>query len=537
MLLYFVIIPVLIAIFLFVFATNDIARKIAIAFQAIFTGFAVYLVWLTRGESVITFVGVGSYIDYLGILLYAYDVSAAFVLLTAVVFLVISMYSFNESSQSRFWCMLFLLEGALVGLFLTRDLFNMFVLLEVSTLVIIILMMYYRARRNMFTGMVYLMVNIFAMQLYLFGLAYIYMIGGTFDIFHLADTLAYVDQSDLVLPYALMLTGISFKAGMIPLFSVVPKMRLYPDAPTSVVAILSGVQIKVAIFLLMRMQEMFGSVAQYDFFLIMGIVTGATGVVMAISQSNAKMILAYHTVSQAGLIMIGLSASDSYAMVGGLYHIVGHGIFKSTLFLTAGIIRRSYGTMDVYAIRGVLKRMPIVGVASGFAVLAIMGAPFFIGSISKYYLGYTVDPWIEWSINIISLGTIISFLKYGSMLFGKDPGLQGDTPTPDKWRVVPSVFMGFLCLAGGLLGAQTINFLFSDIVAAGNLSITVAPWTSPEKLLVFFGSTAVGLVIYKYVVKGNKTLKKLSQLDFRFKTVIVSTIAFWAILMVVVGML
>ncbi|MCL1993603.1 MAG: hypothetical protein FWG66_11730 [Spirochaetes bacterium] len=533
MLTIFVVVPVFIAVFLFVFSKNEGAKSIAIVFQSIFTIATFWLVLITRETSIVT--PVGGYDGVLGILLYAYDVSATFVFLTALLFSAISIYSFRQANQRLFWCLLFLLEGSLVGLFLTRDLFNIFVMVEVSTVLVIILMMYNRDRRNMFTGMVYLMVNIVAMQLYLLGLAYIYLIGGGFDIFHLEGVLANVDQANLVLPYALVMTGLAFKAGIIPFISVVPKARLYPGAPTGVVAILSGIQVKTAVYVFMRLQTMFGDTAHYNFFLIIGIATGLTGVIMAIAQTDAKMVLAYHTVSQVGLITIGLSALDNYAMIGGLYHIVAHGTFKSTLFLTAGILRHSYGTLDVYAIRGVLKRMPLVGLAMGFAILGIMGAPFFIGSISKYYLGYTVDPWIAWSINIISLGTIISFIKYGSMLFGEDSGLKGQFPQADIWRSAPSLLMGGLCLAGGLFGAQFINFLFSSTIAADNLSITVAPWTSPDKLLTFFGSVVVGLFIYKYVVKGNKALKKLGEMDIGFKPIVACTIAFVGILLLVAG--
>ena len=533
---YFVIIPVLSAVFLFVFTKNKTARIIAIVFQAIFTGFVAYLVTQTRDQSLVT--AVGNFDGILGIMLYADSMAAIFVLLTSVLFLGVSIYSFHESDQRRFWCLLFLLEAALVGLFLTRDLFNIFVMVEVSTVVVIILMMYYRTRRNMFTGMVYLMVNIIAMQLYLFGLAYIYMIGGGFDIPHLQAVFAGMDQSDLVLPYAMIMTGIAFKAGIIPLISVIPKARLYPGAPSAVAALLSGIQVKTAVYLFIRFQDMFGGIAQQEFFLIVGIITATTGVIMAMAQTDIKMILAYHTVSQVGLIMIGLNAGDAYyySHYGALYHMVAHGIFKSALFLTAGIIRRSYGTANVYKIRGVMKRMPIVGIASAFAILSITGAPFFIGSISKYFLTagnpYGAPPWVEYSIIIVSVGTIISFIKYGWMLLGKDdPALKGDQFKPDKWRIIPSVFLALLCLGGGLFGVQVMDYFFNTGITT-NLFASSAYYV---KVAIFAGSALVGFVIYKFVVSRSKTLKKIGDMDLTFKTIAISTGAFLGIMLIVTG--
>ncbi|MCL2235065.1 MAG: proton-conducting membrane transporter [Defluviitaleaceae bacterium] len=535
---YFVIIPVLIAVFLFVFSKNKSARVIAIGFQAIFTGFVVFLVMQTRGDnSLIT--AVGNYDGILGIMLFADNMSAVFVLLTSLLFLGISIYSFHESDQRRFWCLLFLLEAALVGLFLTRDLFNIFVMVEVSTVVVIILMMYYRTRRNMFTGMVYLMVNIIAMQLYLFGLAYIYMIGGGFDIPHLQAVFATMDQRDLILPYAMIMTGIAFKAGIIPLISVIPKARLYPGAPSAVAALLSGIQVKTAVYLFIRFQDMFGGIAQQEFFLVVGIITAATGVIMAMAQKDIKMILAYHTVSQVGLIMIGLNAGDAYyySHYGALYHMVAHGIFKSALFLTAGIIRKSYGTANVYKIRGVLKRMPVVGIASAFAILSITGAPFFIGSISKYFLTagnpYGAPPLVEYSIIIVSVGTIISFIKYGWMLFGKDPGIKGEHFKPDKWRVAPSVFLALLCLGGGLFGVQIMDFFFNTGITT-NLFASGAYY---QKAAIFAGSAAIGFVLYKFVVSRSKVLVKIGEMDLTFKTIAVSTGAFLGIMLIITGLM
>jgi len=528
MLTYFVVIPILIASLLFVFSNNRSARVLAIILQSIFTIFSFYLVLLTRGGETVTIVG--GYIDFLGIYLRAYNISAVFMLLTAVIFLVVSIYSFNTTESRTFWFLLFVLEAALTGLYFTRDLFNIFVLVEVSTIVVIILLMYNRERRQMFGGMIYIMLNIIAMQFYLFGLGYIYKLTGAFDLAYAAERIALADKGDLVLPYALIMAAIAFKCSIIPLFSFTPKTGLYRAAPCAVAAILSGVQIKTAVYLFMRLQELFGSFAAHDFFLAVGIASSITGVIMAICQTNIKMILAYHTMSQVGLIIIGLSSGGYYSQIGGLYHVVAHGVFKSALFLTAGVIYRSYGTCDVYKIKGLMKRMPLTGIITLAAILGITGAPLFIGSISKYFIGYDVPAWLLWTINVISLGTIISFIKYSGILFGADNGIKGRYPQSDAWRVWPVVILGALCLLGGMFGQAFINFLFNTTV-----SIDLAGYA--EKALIFFASAVIGYFIYKHFVKGNKALKKLADLDFSFKTVCMSMGAFCGIILIFVGLM
>ena len=528
MLPFVVIIPVLIAVFLFVFSTNKAARVLAIIFQSFFVAFSFYLFIISRHQDVVTYVG--SYDDVLGIILKSTNISSVFILLTSIIFLAVAIYSYNEVGVKTFWFLLFLLEGVLAGLFLTQDLFNIFVLVEVATVVVIVLIMYYRGRRQMFTGMIYFMLNIVAMQFYLFGIAYIYMLVGAFDITYVSYAVTYLDRGALTLPYGLIMTGMAFKCAIIPMHSFVPKVRLYPAAPSAVVAILSGIQIKTNVFLFLQMQRVFGDFAATDFFLALGILTSLVGVFMAICQTDIKMILAYHTVSQVGLIIIGLSAGTAYSFLGGLYHVISHGVFKSALFLSAGIIFHAYGTRDVYKIKGVFKQLPWVGVVTIAAVLGITGAPFFIGSISKYFIAADVPLFVEWSVIIISLGTIISFTKYASMLFGKPTTLEGNSPVPDKWRLAPSLGLAAICLLGGVFGQPLVQFLFVT-----DATIDVMGYI--QKALIFFASAIVGFVIYKYIVKGNVLLKKIGALDLGFRGAVVTMGVFFGIIMVFVGML
>jgi multicomponent Na+:H+ antiporter subunit D len=528
MLPFVVIIPVLIAVFLFVFSSNKAARILAIIFQSLFVIFSFYLFIASRHQDIVTYVG--SYDDVLGIILISTNVSSVFILLTSLIFLAVAIYSYNEVGVRTFWFLLFILEAVLAGLFLTQDLFNIFVLVEVATVVVIVLIMYYRGRRQMFTGMIYFMLNIVAMQFYLFGVAYIYMLVGAFDITFVSNALSYLDADSLTLPYALIMTGMAFKCAIIPMHSFVPKVKLYPAAPSAVVAILSGVQIKTNVFLFLQMQRIFGDFAAADFFLALGILTSLIGVFMAICQTDIKMILAYHTVSQVGLIIIGLTAGTDYSFLGGLYHVISHGIFKSALFLSAGIIFHAYGTRDVYKIKGVFKQLPWVGVVTIAAVLGITGAPFFIGSISKYFISADVPLFVELAVIVISLGTIISFTKYSGMLFGKPTPLVGTAPIPDRWRLVPSLGLAAFCLLGGVFGQPLVRFLFVT-----DATIDIMGYI--QKALIFFASAIFGFIIYKYVVKGNAFLKKVGALDLGFRSAVVSMGVFFAAIVIFVGVL
>ncbi|MCL2827238.1 MAG: proton-conducting membrane transporter [Oscillospiraceae bacterium] len=528
MLTYFIIVPILIAVLLFMLSHVKAGRAIAILFQAGFTGAAFYLFTLSQQGEILT--TIGGYESVLGIVLRADSVSAVFVLITTIFFLIASIYSFHEKDSRLFWFLMFLWQGALVGIFLTRDLFNAFVLIEVVTIVVAILIMFNRDKRSMYDGMFYLMLNVLVIKFYLFGLGYLYRMAGTMDMEVARLALANVDRASQLLPYALMMTSIAFKCALLPLFSWLPKAHGSPAAPSAVSAILSGLHIKCTIYLFLRVQEMFATVATHEFFLVIGIITAVVGFTMAMSQSDIKLILAYSTVSQIGLIFTALSMGSYYSQIGGMYHIVNHALFKGGLFLGAGAIAKAYGTRNIHQIRGVLRRYPLMGIATLIAILGMIGAPFFNGSISKYFMVSDTTTQMNWILTFLSLGTIITFIKYSTMLFGKsDAEPKADVKIPVEQQI-STFILGALCFVTGIFGLQSIRFLFNATVYIDALGYL-------EKAGIFFASLIAGFFIFKYFVNTSDFLKRLGRFELGFRSVCVCIGVFFAALLLTVGVL
>jgi len=538
MLTYFIIVPILVAVLLFMLSHEKVGRAIAIIFQVGFVGAAYYLFTLSQQGEILT--TIGGYESVLGIVLRADNVSTVFVLIVAVFFLIASIYSFREKNSRLFWFLMFLWQGALVGIFLTRDLFNVFVLIEVVTIVVAILIMFKRKKRYMYDGMFYLMVNVLVIKFYLFGLGYLYRMTGTLDMHVATQALANIDPSSQMLPYVLMMTSIAFKSALFPLFSWLPKAHGSPGAPSAVSAVLSGLHIKCTIYLFLRVQDMFSAVASNEFFLVIGIITAVVGFTMAMAQSDIKLILAYSTVSQIGLIFTALSIGSYYSHIGGMYHIVNHALFKGGLFLSAGAIAKSYGTRNVNEIRGVLRRYPIVGIATLIAILGMIGAPFFNGSISKYFMVSDTTTHMNWILTFLSLGTIITFIKYSTMLFGKptEPNVNkgadtdvsvADTTIPMEQQI-STFILGALCFVTGIFGLQSIRFLFGATVYIDVLGYL-------EKAGIFFVSLVAGFFIFKYFVNTNDLLKRVGRYELGFRGVCVCIGVFFAALLLAVGVL
>ena len=524
MLFWFVIGPVLIAVFMNIVPFKKAGKFIAIIAQTVLTGFSFYLFMLCKETEIVTWVG--NYREGMGIMLKADILSSVFVMLTCFIFLISALYSFNERTGKLLLFLFFIWEGLLIGIFLSCDLFNNFVLLEVATVIVSILIMFKRDSRSMHDGMVYLMANTVAIQFYLFGIGYIYKLTGVLNMDSAALALRSIDKSSQVLPFALIMTSISLKCALMPLFSWLPRAHSTHGAPTVVSGILSGLHIKSGIYLFIRFQHIFQDLAVNDFFLITGIITGIAGFIFALSQTDIKLILAYHTISQIGMIMIGLNSGSVYTYTGGIYHIINHALFKTALFLCAGIIVNVYGTRNIYKIKGVFRRIPMVGTATILAMFGITGAPFFNGSISKYFI-MSGATWLVYGIILlINLGTIVSFIKFSTMLFGKcDSEITLTKVTVPQQAVV--LLLGTMCLTGGIFGEQCIEFLFTTKVSVDAIGYL-------QKIGLYLISVIAGYFIFKYYVKKSRLFVRIHEIELSFRGICVSIGAFFALILMVV---
>jgi len=503
-----------------VIVQHKIMKPIIYLFQFLYAGLAFYLFSVVKdtGPLVLNF---GGYTDGLAMSLYADSISIFMVLMTAVFYIGFLIYTTNESySEPRFYFLFLVLQGLMMGLYLSSDLFNIFVFLEVSTVVVAILIMYNKDKQAIYDGMIYFFVNVIGTAFLLFGIGFLYRTFGLLDIRAITEAMSALESPRaIIIPLALMMVTVSLKTAVTPLFSWLPKAHGTPSAPPVVSAVLSGLYIKSGVYLFIRFAGMFAPVINVNtFFFWIGFFTALIGFVMALGQHDIKLILAYHTVSQVGLIMMGINMGSEIAFWGSVYHIFSHAIFKSTLFLTAGIIYEKYGTRNVYQIRGLFKRMPWVAAATAFAILGITGAPFFNGSISKYMIAHgTTDPWISFLLNLINLGTIMSFVKYATILFGKSQK-EGRLRT-DPFATISSLVMGIAALLTGIFGENLTQFLF-------NYEVQVNAAEYVQKGMVYVLMIAFGILAYHRVIKHGGLIARIGHLELTFNGIITSMVGY-----------
>ena len=537
-LIYFILIPVVMGVIIYLTNSKTIAKLMALVTQIALFGASIQMFAQAKALSDYSdkghFLGmsgliysIGNYQEGMGIVLVADTLSALFVMLTAFFFLIAVCFSYKQEDSGVFWLLTFLWQSTLMGVFLSSDLFNIFAMIEVGIIIVTILIMFNAKKRSMYDGLVYLMINAVIAQFYLLGVAYLYRQTGRLNMYLVSDILRDVDPATLVVPYALIMTFTVLKCAVMPLFSWLPKAHGTPGSPGVVSALLSGLHIKSSIYLFLRFQYLFEPIAIHDFFMILGIITAIFGFTMALGQKDLKLILAYHTISQVGLIFTGLTLGGPYSYIGGLYHMVNHAVFKSVLFMATHVIYTHYGTRNVYKVRGVFKEMPMVGVATLLAIFGIMGTPIFNGSISKYFIASGTYGTLNYVLIFMSLGTIISFIKFSTILFGT-PATTVELSPAYRWQSIPLLGLGVLCFLGGLMGSAFIQYLFG-------VSLTVNPAGYLEKSMIFFASLAGGYILFRFYVTKSKLLKKLGAFELSFREMALSIGVFFAILIVRVG--
>ncbi len=516
----------------FYYLPRNAMRRCMLAFQLVQVALVTRLLVAVRANGPIRTI-IAGWPDSVGIALEADIVAALLVSLVAWIYVALLIFATRKLYADRlFQFLLGTLQGVLVGIFLSGDLFNIYVLLELATLVTGILIMYKRSKQAIYNGMIYIMVNLSSMSFMLMGIGMLYRVVGSLDLLQIAAAAQTVDGRALVVPYAFLITAIGMKSALFFLFGWLPPAHGAPSAPSIISAILSGLQINTGIYLFIRMQTLFAhALATDELFLIVGTLTSVAGFLLAVAQSDIKLTLAYSTISQVGLIIVGLTLADETAWWGAVYHIVSHALFKVLLFLSAGVIVHVYHTREISAIRGVFRRMPLVAVAMAAGLLGITGAPYFNGSVSKYLIGTGWPAGFgEIVMHVLNVGTALYAVKLATVLFGpvsesaRQPTTDGaQVPRqPDPFTTSVLLILGGAVFVGGFAAGPIVPNLLGVAPSVDGAFTTAKAIT--------YAATMVGaLVIYAAIARFEALPERVRRFHFSFNDMIAGVLLFFGI--------
>ncbi len=420
----------------------------------------------------------------LGIELFADGLSALMLILSAIVCGAGSIYGFAyfspgpdkaKAQGERFWPLWILLWGGLNALFLSADLFNLYITLEVVGLAAVPLVAVAGAQA-LTAAMRYLMVSLLGSLCYLLGVAIVYVHLGTLHL----PTLTPVAGENMAVAaaLALMSAGLLMKMAVFPLHFWLPPA--HSNAPAPVSAVLSAVVVKASFYLLLRLW--FGGLTTAPADLIaqaLGWVGAAAilwGSINAFRAKRFKMLIAYSTVAQLGYLMLvfPLTARDAGSMAawsGALYFVLAHGCAKASVFFSAGAALRAFGGDRLDQLRGTATQLPVATFAFATAAVSLIGLPPSGGFMAKWLLiqaAFTSGQW-WWALVIIMGGLLAAgyIFRFFSTLFAY-------VPEPPARKPVP-LLMEWSAL--GLAGLSILLGLTATIPAA--LIRIGAPYTGP----------------------------------------------------------
>ena len=331
---------------------------------------------------------VGGWGAPLGIDLYTDGLSLLMLMMTALVGLGVSVYSigyFERRQAALFWPLWLLLWTALNALFLSADIFNLYVTLELLGLAAVALVALAGGANALTAAMRYLLVNMLASLCYLLGVALLYHNFGSVDIAILAQR---VESSPAVwAAMGLMSAGLLLKSALFPLHFWLPPAHASAPAPVS--ALLSALVVKASFYILLRLWlEIFpaAGAASGQLFGMLGAAAVLWGGIQALRQTRLKLLIAYSTVAQLGYLFLAFPLGSSVAWKGSLYLLLSHALAKAAMFMAAGNILRFCGHDRIADLDRVTQRLPVTMTAFALAGVSIVGLPPSGGFIGKWML-------------------------------------------------------------------------------------------------------------------------------------------------------
>ncbi len=305
----------------------------------------------------------------------------------AFVILYAGGYLKGHPQQGRFFSFLFLFMGAMLGLVLADNLITLFIFWELTSITSFLLIGFDHLRAaSRRAALQALVVTGGGGMSLLAGFLFVMSVTGEANMSAvLASGETLRDSGLYAVILVLVLGGAFTKSAQFPFHFWLPNAM---EAPTPVSAFLhSATMVKAGVYLLMRMHPVLGDTAMWTTILpIFGGATLLVGTLLAVRQTDLKLMLAYTTVASLGLLVMLVGTSWEKAIEGAVLYLLAHSLFKGGFFMIAGVIDHEAGTRDVTRLGGLRKAMPITFAAACLAGLSMAGMPPFIGFIAKEYL-------------------------------------------------------------------------------------------------------------------------------------------------------
>ncbi len=383
---------------------------------------------------------------------------------------------------------LFLLQiTGLLGITITGDAFNLYVLLEIASFSAYALIGMGR-RGAEFAAFRYMIFGTIGACAYLLGVGYLYIMTGSLNMMDLYELLpALYKTNPLIVGFSFLLVGIGIKMALFPVHTWLPDS--YSLAPSAVSALLAPLFTKVGAYALIRVMftmfepsfsaSIFPVTAMLGWIAAIGMIFGS---VLALAQTDLKRMLCYLIVAEIGYIVIGIASANRLGLTGSILHIINDMFMMACLFTAAGSIYSHTGETDIGRMKGLHRTMPVTLGVFVVGALSVIGIPPLCGFFSKWYLVLGLIQARQWvfliALLVSSLINIVLFFRifertYFEQRDGMDHGLfHGGhaSVTFDKvssGQLAPMVFFACALILLGLFTGTIVDHIVQFAVPRG----------------------------------------------------------------------
>ncbi|MCA9482583.1 MAG: hydrogenase 4 subunit B [Nitrospina sp.] len=372
----------------------------------------------------------------------------------------------------HYYTLILLLMSSLVGIVFARDLFNLFVFLEVAAIASYALIGV-AGGRALFAAFRYLILGTLGASLYLLGVSYLYAVTGTLNMTDMVERLPMLLNSKaLVGGLVFMFIGLGIKMALVPFHAWVPEAYTY--APDSISPILASLVTKVALLAWVRIIYWVfdASMVIYGIQIlllvgILGALASVIGASLALAQRDIKMMFAYGGISHIGIILIGIGQDNSTGFTGGIFYLLNDAVMQAALFFLAGVAFCQYGVRTIEDMGRVGKQAPWLTGSLIVVGLGMVGLPPTGGFFGKWYiiLG-ALEAGNYLSVAAVLLSTLLTlgyFVKLFESIFRQSPA-QPDAPSgeiPFSCKLALGITSAAIMILG-LFSAPIVRLLLNE---------------------------------------------------------------------------
>ena len=470
-----------------------------------------------------------------------------FVTVISVLTLSVSIYSIGYTKNTGnsgllgFLYNLFIL--AMYAVILSGNIITFLISWETMSVVSYFLVTFDRNEKSAKAGLLYAVMTHVGTAFLIVLFLVLYKYTGRMDFSGMRTAAAGIPDGLKVLVFIFSIVGFGTKAGIIPFHIWLP--RAHPAAPSNISSLMSGVMIKTGIYGFIRISmDLLGQGPEWwgIAIIVLGAISAVIGVLYALMEHDIKKLLAYHSIENIGIILLGIGSSmmfrsnglydlSAIALVAGLYHTLNHALFKGLLFLGSGSLMHATHTRNMEEMGGLIKLMPYTGLLFLIGSVSICALPPFNGFVSEWLtfqallLGFhapsitakIISPLGGAALALTGALAAACFVKaFGISFLGMPRSRHAqDAKESSPSMIAGMAILGLLCLLAGIFPGTVIDMISPAVLgltgSGGNISyngfLSVSQTSaslSPSAIFILMVCIGVAAVAFVLAAGGKR---------------------------------